>query len=57
MGYVIDGAHVQIAPFLRLDNLFDRHTIGSVIVNESTGRYFEPAPGRAIYVGCRVTFR
>jgi iron complex outermembrane receptor protein len=57
VGYVIDGAHMQIAPFLRLDNLFDRRYIGSVIVNESTGRYYEPGPGRAIYVGCRVTFR
>ena len=57
MGYVIDGIRVQVAPFLRLDNLFERRYIGSVIVNESTGRYYEPGPGRAIYVGCRVTFR
>ena len=57
VGYVIESARVQLAPFLRLDNLFDRRYIGSVIVNESTGRYYEPGPGRAIYVGCRVTFR
>ncbi|WP_426702772.1 TonB-dependent receptor family protein [Rhodanobacter sp. Col0626] len=57
VGYVIDDAGMQIAPFLRLDNLFDRRYIGSVIVNESTGRYFEPGPGRAVYVGCRLTFR
>ena len=57
LGYVIDDAGMQIAPFLRLDNLFDRRYIGSVIVNESTGRYFEPGPGRALYVGCRLTFR
>lgn len=57
MGYVMDTPRMQIAPFVRLDNLLDRRYIGSVIVNESTGRYFEPGPGRAIYVGCRVTFR
>lgn len=57
VGYVIDDAGMQIVPFVRLDNLLDRRYIGSVIVNESTGRYFEPGPGRALYIGCRVTFR
>ena len=33
---------------LRLGNLLDRHYVGSVIVNEANGRYFEPAPGRGI---------
>ena len=33
---------------LRLGNLLDRHYVGSVIVNEANGRYFEPAPGRGL---------
>ncbi|MFL6592524.1 MAG: TonB-dependent receptor family protein [Luteimonas sp.] len=37
--------------FARVDNLLDRHAIGSVIVNEGNGRYFEPAPGRGWSVG------
>ena len=37
--------------FARLDNVLDRHAIGSVIVNDSNGRYFEPAPGRAWMLG------
>ncbi len=32
--------------FGRIDNLFDREYVGPVIVNESNGRYYEPAPGR-----------
>lgn len=32
--------------FSRVDNVFDRRYVGSVIVNEGNGRYFEPAPGR-----------
>lgn len=32
--------------FVRGDNLADRRYAGSVIVNESNGRFFEPAPGR-----------
>ena len=37
--------------FLRADNLLDRDYVGSVIVNEANGRYFEPAPGRTLLAG------
>ncbi|KGM53753.1 hypothetical protein N799_09025 [Lysobacter arseniciresistens ZS79] len=37
--------------FARINNLFDRDIVGSVIVNASGGRYFEPAPGRHAVVG------
>ncbi|MGY0504657.1 TonB-dependent receptor family protein [Luteimonas sp. e5] len=37
--------------FLRVDNLFDGDHVGSVIVNESNGRSFEPAPGRTFTLG------
>lgn len=41
---VLDG-------FARVDNVFDRRVIGSVIVNDGNGRYYEPAPGRGWQVG------
>lgn len=44
----------SVAAFARVTNLLDRRTIGSVIVNEGNGRYFEPAPGRGIALGLRV---
>lgn len=37
--------------FVRVDNLFDRQYVGSVIVNEGNGRYFEPGAGRSMTVG------
>ena len=37
----------RLSESLRVDNLFDRRYVGSVIVNDSNGRYFEPEPGRA----------
>ncbi len=37
--------------FARIDNLLDRHYLGSVIVNEANGRSFEPAPGRSFTIG------
>ncbi|MFI8610887.1 TonB-dependent receptor family protein [Pseudomonas sp. NPDC077649] len=42
---------------LRIDNLLDRQYIGSVIVGESNGRYYEPGPERAWYVGAGVQYR
>jgi hypothetical protein len=41
----------------RVDNLFDREYVGSVIVNESNGRYYEPAPGRNYGVGLSVAWQ
>ncbi len=35
---------------LRIDNLGNRNYVGSVIVNESNARYFEPGPGRTAYL-------
>jgi iron complex outermembrane recepter protein len=44
----------QFEEFVRIDNLTDRDYVGSVIVNESNARYFEPAPARATYVGIKI---
>ena len=35
----------------RIDNLADRRYAGSVIVNDGNGRFYEPAPGRAFWLG------
>ena len=40
----------RISETLRIDNLADRRYIGSVIVADSNGRFFEPAPGRSVSV-------
>ena len=37
--------------FLRIDNLLDADHVGSVIVNDGNGRYFEPAPPRGFTLG------
>ncbi len=56
-GRVVHLRGATIAPFLRIDNLLDRRYIGSVIVNDGNGRYFEPAPGRSVLLGVRVRFQ
>jgi len=40
----------------RVDNLTDHRYIGSVIVNDGNGRYYEPAPGRTWLLGARFSF-
>lgn len=45
-GYRFNWSRWSLDLFGRVDNLFDRQYVGSVIVNEGNGRYFEPAPGR-----------
>jgi iron complex outermembrane receptor protein len=56
-GYVFDNGPWRVNTFARVDNLADRHVIGSVIVNDGNGRYFEPAPGRTFLVGVDVRWR
>ncbi len=41
----------NLRAFFRIDNVLDRRYVGSVIVNEGNGRFFEPAPGRSWAVG------
>ena len=39
----------------RLENLSDRRVVGSVIVNDGNGRFFEPAPGRGWLLSLRYS--
>ena len=39
--------------FGRIDNALDRAYVGSVIVNEGNGRFYEPGPGRTFMVGAQ----
>ncbi|MCU5774315.1 TonB-dependent receptor [Erwiniaceae bacterium BAC15a-03b] len=55
-GYRFNWSSWSLDLFGRVDNLFDRHYVGSVIVNEGNGRYFEPAPGRNWGGGATLTY-
>jgi iron complex outermembrane receptor protein len=50
-GYEFRHHRPDARAFVRIGNIFSRRYAGSVIVNESNGRYFEPAPGRTFLVG------
>ncbi|MES0724157.1 TonB-dependent receptor PqqU, partial [Klebsiella pneumoniae] len=56
-GYKWSYGRMDMDLFGRIDNLFDREYVGSVIVNESNGRYYEPAPGRNYGIGMNLAWR
>ncbi len=64
-GYMIVNARVQarqtvdrwrFRQFLRLNNLFDRSYVGSVIVGDANKRYYEAAPGRQWMIGVSAQY-
>ena len=44
----------RIAPFLGVNNLWDKQYVGSVVVNGFGGRVFEPAPRINLYAGAEI---
>lgn len=56
-GYVKKINAWELNAYARVDNLFDKQYVGSVIVNESNGRYYEPAAGRSVGMGIGATYR
>lgn len=51
------GQQWTIAPWLKLHNVSDRDYVGSVVVNQGSGRAFEPGVGRELQAGVRITRR
>ena len=45
---------VAIQPFFGIDNLFNKRYNASTIPNAFGSRFYEPAPGREVYVGFRI---
>jgi len=47
----------RISEFLRIENLFDKQYVGSVIVGDTNLRFYEPAPRRNGIVGINAVSR
>jgi iron complex outermembrane receptor protein len=56
-GYDAELPSFRINSFLRVNNVFDRRYVGSVIVNEGNQRFFEPGPGVNYLAGFSVTLK
>ena len=45
-----------LAPSIGVQNVFDKHYVGSVAINAAAGKYYETSPGRAVYVQLTAAF-
>jgi iron complex outermembrane receptor protein len=54
LGWTGPVGGTQVAPFFGVNNVFNRAYVSSVVVNAARGRYYEPAPGRNVYVGVSI---
>jgi len=57
LGWTGQAGQAEFAPFLGVNNLWDRRYVGSVTLNGVGGRVFEPAPRRIVYVGTEIGYR
>lgn len=56
-GYILRTPRLELRPFLGINNIFAARYNSSVVVNAIADRYYEPAPGRNLYGGLRITAR
>jgi iron complex outermembrane receptor protein len=56
-GYGVELRTFRINTFARINNAFDRRYVGSVIVGDGNGRFFEPGPGFNVLAGVSVTMK
>lgn len=47
---------MHVSAFAGINNLLDEHYNTSVVINAFGGRYYEPGPGRAFYIGAKLGF-
>ena len=57
LGFEQRGKRWRITEFLRVDNVGDEAYVGSVIVNDGNGRFYEPAPQRNMLVGVQANYQ
>lgn len=54
IGYEWVHSGWMVSSYARIDNIFNRRYAGSVIVNDSNERYFEPSPKRTFSTGINI---
>lgn len=47
---------LELGPWLKLHNLTDRDYVGAVVVNQGSGRAFEPGVGRELQAGITIRY-
>jgi len=56
-GFEQNLAHWRLSEYVRVENMFDKEYIGSVRINDSNNRFFEPAAGRNYLLGLGAQYK
>jgi iron complex outermembrane receptor protein len=54
VGWEGKAGGMRLAPFIGVNNAFNHKYVSSVVINAARDRFYEPAPGRNVYVGLSV---
>jgi iron complex outermembrane receptor protein len=55
-GFRWESGRWSCEPFAGVNNLFDEDYMSNIRLNAAFGRYYEPAPGRNVYGGVRLSY-
>ena len=55
VGFAQQAGNLQFSEYVRVNNIADVNYVGSVIVGDTNGRYYEPSPGRNWYAGVSIS--
>jgi iron complex outermembrane receptor protein len=53
-GWEGKAGRARLAPYIGINNVFNHLYVSSVVINAARGRFYEPAPGRNVYIGLSV---
>jgi iron complex outermembrane recepter protein len=53
-GWDGSAGSMRLAPFIGINNALNHQYVSSVVINAARGRYYEPAPGRNVYLGMSI---
>jgi iron complex outermembrane receptor protein len=54
MGWDGEAGGLRLAPFIGINNALNHLYVSSVVINAARDRFYEPAPGRNVYLGLSV---
>src|SRR6266480_3120473 len=54
VGWEGNAGGMHLAPFLGINNAFNHLYVSSVVINAARDRFYEPAPGRNLYLGLSI---
>jgi iron complex outermembrane receptor protein len=56
-GYGIELSSLRLDAFVRVNNALDKDYVGSIIVNDGNGRFFEPGSAIGVLAGVSVRWK